>query len=344
MNICDYVENNSEKIEEINVLDAIVLTRLSYLHLEDITVKYPIKISNLSAILKDIKTNHNDKKLISLLEKSERFKDIEIVRFKHVEKIDIEEVFTGITILLPNNSLFIAFRGTGKNPYDFKEDMNMSYKNIPSCLEGVKYLEEEKKFNKLYISGHSKGGHIAMYAGAHTTFFIRVKIDKIFNFDGPGFLEVTNELNRMNSKIINYFPESSIVGRLMNSVGDIIPIKTKKQGIEAHNIYNWEIQDNNIIVGKLSNNSNLFHDECLNLLNVISKDKRETVINYLFNLMLKGEFKNIKDLDLIKLKELINNTPRLEKNEKDELMKFFKLLFKSLIPEIKPEKKKLVND
>ena len=337
MNIFDYIEKYNDKIDNINTLDAIIFTRLSYLHIEDLKIKLPIKVKDLITFEKDMKCNHNDAKLINLLSKSERFKDIVIKRYKYIEDRETEEVFKAITIEL-NNDLFIAFRGTGKNPIDFKEDMNMSFKIVPSCIEGVKYLEEEKKFNKLFISGHSKGGHIAVFASSHTTFFNKVKIEKVFNFDGPGHANITKEFKSIENKVINYFPEASIVGRIMNSVGEIIPIKTKKGGIEAHSIYNWEVKDNNLIKGELSKNSNLFHEECLNILKVIPKDKREIVINYIFSLMLKGEFKNIKELDLVKVKELINNTPKLEKNEKDELMKFFKVLFKCSMPELNYKK------
>ena len=342
MEIFDYIKINNKEITELNTIDIIILNRLSYLHLENISIDYPIKIIDLWKYLKELKPNHNDSILLECLIKSNRFNNIEIKRFKHIENHELEEVFTGITISLPNNNILVAFRGTGKNPYDFKEDMNMSFKNIPSCMEGVKYLEEEKNYHKMIVSGHSKGGHIAMFSGCYTTFFVKTKIEKIYNFDGPGFLTITNEVTRMKNKIINYFPETSIVGRIMNSVGEIKVIKTKKQGIEAHNIYNWEYSDNGLIEGELSKNSDLFHDETLNILNVISKEKRESVINHLFSLMLKGEIKNIKELDLAKAKELIDNTPHLEKNEKDELMKFFKIFFKCFIPEINP-KDKIIN-
>ncbi len=341
MNIFDYIINNNEELKEINTIDAIIFTRLSYLHLEEISNKLPMKISMMEDNLKDIKINHNDKKLISLLKDSNRFKDIVIERCKYIEDIDNVIVFKATTISLPHNSIFISFRGTGKNMYDFKEDMNMSYKEMPSSIEGVKYIEEEKKFNKLYISGHSKGGHIAMYAAAHTTFFNKVKIEKVYNFDGPGFLEIDKELNGIKSKIINYIPETSVVGRIMNSVGEIIPIKTKKQGLESHTIYNWEFKDNDVIVGELSKNTDLFHEECLNLLKVISKEKREIIINYLFTLMLKGEIKSIKELDLVKVKEIINKAPHLEKEEKTELMNFFKIFVKCAMPEM-PKKDDLI--
>ena len=333
MNIYDYIINTKdEKVKKINTIDAIVFTRLSYIHLEDIKDKLPMKISDICKYTKLIKISRNDKKLISLLKNSNRYKDIIIKRCKYIEDIDNVLVFKATTISLPDNTLFISFRGTGKNIYDFKEDMNMSFKEVPSCIEGTKYIEEEKKYRKLYVSGHSKGGHIAMYASAHTKFFTKTKIKKIFNFDGPGFLSLDKELKSIKSKIINYFPETSIVGRIMNSIGEIIPIKTTKEGIEAHSLYNWIVRDNDLIKGELTKNSNQFHEECLNILKVISKEKRKVIIDYVFTLMLKGEIKSLKELDLIKIKNIINNTPRLEKEEKDELLKFFKILIKCSMP------------
>ena len=325
MDIFDYVKNNNDELKEINVLDAIIFIRISYIRLENID-KLPIKIGDIEKYTKDIKINHNDLKLVNLLKNSNRFKKIIIKRQKYLEIIDKDLVFKATTICLPNNNLFIAFRGTSKNLYDFKEDMNMSYKEVPSSIEGVKYIEEEKGFNRLYIGGHSKGGHIAIYAASHTTFLNKIKIKKVFNFDGPGFLEIDKYLDSMKGKIINYFPESSIVGRLMNSVGEIIPIKTKKQGLEAHTIYNWEVNGNDLIKGKLTKNSDLFHNECLNIMEVISKEKREIIINYLFTLMLKGEIKSFKELDLVTVKRIISNTPHLEKEEKEVLLRFFKTL------------------
>ncbi len=340
MDIFDYIEKYQDELTELNTIDAIIFTRLSYIHLEDISDNLPITIKDIDKY-PDIKISRNDKRLINSLASSNRYKDIVINRCKYIEDIDKVIVFKATTISLPNNNIFIAFRGTGKNIYDFREDMNMSYMEIPSCIEGVKYIEEEKKFNKLYISGHSKGGHIAMYAASHTTFFNKIKLEKVYNFDGPGFLEISKELKTIQSKIINYFPESSIVGRMMYSIGEIIPIKTLKQGIEAHSIYNWEIENNDLISGKLTSNSDLFHEECLNILKVISKEKRENIINHVFTLMLKGEIKSIKELDLVKVKEILNNTPHLEKEEKDELVKFFKVFIKCSMPEVIHKNNKL---
>ena len=50
-----------------------------------------------------------------------------------------------------------------------------------------------------------------MYAASHTTFFNKVRIIKVFNFDGPGFLTVSKELKSIENKIVNYFPDLALL-------------------------------------------------------------------------------------------------------------------------------------
>ncbi len=329
MNIYNYIENISDKeISEVSTLDALIFTRISYIHFECIQNQLPIKIQELSQFLKDIHTTKQDTKLINYLSKTKRFRNIVIDRCQNISNPSNDEMFTAITINLGNDVVFIAFRGTTRNIYDFKEDMNMSFKIVPSCYDALDYLEKERKKRKIYIGGHSKGGHLAMYAASHASFSVRHKIVKIYNFDGPGFLTIDKHLMKIQNKIINYFPEGSIVGRIMHNISPIIAIKTTKSGIEAHNIYNWKVENNNLVVGQLNKKSDEFHEECLKVLEVISKEKRENVINYLFTLMLKGEIKNIKELNLTKIKEIVNQAPHLLRNEKDELLNFFKIMLK----------------
>lgn len=335
MNIFDYIiSTKNEKLVELNTLDALIFTRLSYIHFEKITDKLPITINNLSNHLKDIHPSKLDKELIRLLKESKRFCDITIIRCRHISNSLQEEEFTAITILLPNKDKFISFRGTSKKLYDFKEDINMSFKEVPSSIDALKYLKEETKYHKLYLGGHSKGGHLAMFAASHINYFKALRINKIYNFDGPGFLEIDKSLKQIKNKIINYFPEGSIVGRIMLNPTPIIAIKTNKQGIEAHNLYNWKVEDNALVVGKLSSKSNEFHNICLHLLEVISKEKREMVINYIFLLIQRGEIKSIKELKITKIKAIINKSPHLLKEEKEELLKFFKILIQCSIPKI----------
>ena len=335
MNIYNYIINSkNQEFIEINTLDALIFTRLSYIHFEELIDKLPINIHDLYDYLEYIHVGKLDKKLINLLKNSNRFKNIIISRCNHISDIESEEEFTAITIDLPNKNKFIAFRGTTKKIYDFKEDMNMSFKEIPSSFDAVKYLQEEKKYHNLYLGGHSKGGHLAMFAASHIGYFKQRKIDKVYNFDGPGFLEIDKKLRQIKDKIVNYCPESSIVGRIMFNPSPIVPIKTNKEGIEAHNLYNWKVESDNLVIGKLSNKSNEFHNKCLNIIKVIPNEKREMIIDYIFLLIKKGEIKSIKELNINKIKMIINKSPHLLKEEKEELIIFFKILIKCSIPKI----------
>ena len=79
-NIYDYIKNNNNEIEEINVVDAMILSRLSYVHIEEMKDKLPLTIEQLSNYVSSIKINSHDKKLIEMLSNSNRFKLMSIRR------------------------------------------------------------------------------------------------------------------------------------------------------------------------------------------------------------------------------------------------------------------------
>jgi len=332
-NIYNYVlEYQNEEIKEINTIDAMVFARLSYLHLEEVQDKLPVKIKDLNSVIEHLKTNSYDKKLVELVSNAKRFKELEIERCHYILDKERECQFFAITIILPNNEAFISFRGTNRNIIGYKEDLNMSYMTIPAQEEAVNYLNSELSFKKYYLGGHSKGGNMAMYAGIYAKYMRRSKIKKIFNFDGPGFLELDDKFYLMRKKIINYFPECSIVGRLMQNDNYINAIKVSKSGIEAHNLYNWKVIRDDLEYGLLSCNSDAFHESCLKLLSVIDKEKRKIIIDYLFLLVLKGEIKSIKELTMEDVKKIVNNVPKIEKKDKEELLNFMKSFMKMLLP------------
>ena len=139
----------------------------------------------------------------------------------------------------------------------------------------------------------------------------------------------------MKDKIINFFPETSIVGRMMYNDNTIYAVKTFKEGIEAHNIYNWIIDNNNLKIGKLKKISNDFKFVCDHILESIPNNRKKVIINYIYALMLKGEISNIKELNIKKIKLLLDESPKLTIEEKKELINFFKILIKASIPKIK---------
>lgn len=330
-NIYDYIKENRNMIEkDINVLDALVFSRLSYIHWENIIDKLPMTIKESSKHLDDIKTNSHDKKLIMLLKDNPRFKNISIIRCKYVLDKAIEEQFMAITIQL-SQAIFISFRGTNRNVIGYKEDLNMSYMEIPSRIDALDYLNSEKWSKTIYIGGHSKGGNLAMYAAMNTNFFRRKAIKQVYNFDGPGFLKIDYKFQRMKNKILNYFPESSVIGRFLYNDAPINTIVSKKMGIKSHNIYNWGIESNDFLYGVLTKNSNNFHNACLHILENLAPDKRKIIVDYLYSIMTKSKVRNIKNLSIEDIRKMINHVPKITKEEKKEVIAFIKSFMKCLI-------------
>ena len=330
-NIYDYILNYQNKeIDEITPVDAMIFARISYIHFENIIDKIPMKLSELVFYLDAIKTNAKDKKLIEMLSSTKRFQNIEVIRCQNILDNKKEEQFLAITLSL-GKTLFIAFRGTSKNIIGYKEDLNMSFMTIPSQLDALKYVNEEKGIKPIYLGGHSKGGNLAMYAGIHANVIKSKLIKKIYNFDGPGFLELDNKFYKIKKKIINYYPENDIVGMLMKNDNKFIPIVSNKKGIEAHNMYHWSIINDDLELGEIKENSLQFHDACIKLIDNINITKRKIIIDYIFELVMQGEIKGVKELKLEDIKKYINNVPKIDKDDKELLMQFMKCFFKCLI-------------
>ena len=326
--IFDYILNNNKELVRINYVDALIFSRLSYIHIEDLRNKLPFTINDLNNYINLIKVSSMDKKLLNLLAKSNRFKKIIIKRCESIIDEKKVEQFCAVTFSLPNKNIFIAYRGTDKSIVGLKEDINMSYMIVPSQVDAVNYLNKENGYNSIYLGGHSKGGNLSMYALIKTNLLNRLRIKKVFNFDGPGFLSLDTDFLKVRNKIESFYPNCSIVGRLMYNNSKKIVFKTSKKGLEGHNIYNWIIKDNEFIKTDFLKISNEFMESTNNLLNKINIKRREYIINSILSIMNKEKIDLIKKEGIGKIKSIILDIPDITKEEKIVLIDYLKLIIK----------------
>lgn len=188
----------------------------------------------------------NDIKLIKLLILSSRFN--ELVVSDCVENVDKKtfEQFGAVVIDLGFEK-YISFKGTDKSIIGIKEDLDMSYKDIPSQKEALRYFEyiSDKYTDNFILGGHSKGGNIALYSAIYTSFDKQDRIDKIYNFDGPGFLpEVLNYVGYDNilNKIITILPTSSVIGLLLNRKEKVKLVSSSNFFVMQHDLYSFEVK------------------------------------------------------------------------------------------------------
>ena len=202
-NVCDYIKWRGDinfEQSKFNEIDNLILSRFSYFPFDKIieeneivTIKELSKrfqkqdVTKLPILWKD------DVDLFPLIGESKRFG--ELLATKYINKIDPEQEkqFAAITVLMPDDTIFISYRGTDNTIVGWKEDLNMSFKShIASQLSAKKYLEmiaKEYSDKKIRIGGHSKGGNIAVYAATFVSQEIKDRIINVYNNDGPGFCD-----------------------------------------------------------------------------------------------------------------------------------------------------------
>lgn len=176
-----------------------------------------------------------------------RYQDIKLVGY--IDIVDEAEImqFAALTFVLPDGSIYVAFRGTDDTIIGWKEDLRLGFKTpVPAHIYAQKYFCEAASVfdGGIRTGGHSKGGNIAMWAASHCPAGVQSRIIMVYNNDGPGFLpEVMRELSYINiaDRIITFVPQSSIVGAILEQSPICQIIKSNETAIMQHDPLSWEV-------------------------------------------------------------------------------------------------------
>lgn len=172
---------------------------------------------------------------------SKRYQEFEIGFFEECFSKKKETQYFAATFRL-NKDYFIIFRGTDNSIIGWKEDFNMSFMdNIYSQELAKKYSKKiiSKFKGNFYISGHSKGGNLAIYSYFNLPKRSKKKVINIFNFDGPGFRNEDFDLS--DPKIKKFILKDDYIGVLMDTFKNYKIIKSSKINLGGHNALTWEI-------------------------------------------------------------------------------------------------------
>ena len=183
----------------------------------------------------------NEEEFDSLIESIKVEKNI----FKDVCFLNIENSLTGnkectenlvnMTLKYKNNLIFV-FKGTS-GTYEWVDNVRGTYvSDTKRQIKALKYYDKMYKLyadsvDKIYITGHSKGGNKAQYIGV-----LRgedSKIKHVYSFDGQGFNDLFFEkykdlIKKNKKKITSISNENDFVNIIMKlAVGNKIYIKSK---------------------------------------------------------------------------------------------------------------------
>ena len=187
------------------------------------------------------------KKMFEAMAETARFGDCRMHHFIALTDEDASMQFSAMCVDLPDDTMAVVFRGTDNTLVGWREDFNMSYQTrVPGQQAAAYYLSKAAKLTDrpLRLMGHSKGGNLAVYAGAHVPESIQNRIESIWSYDGPGMnLEISRSegYGRIRDKIRSYIPQTSIIGLLMEYYKPYTVVHSTAKGLEQHDPMSWQV-------------------------------------------------------------------------------------------------------
>lgn len=303
-NIIHYAETELAPFSEkpFSEVDSLILSELAYLQMDDI-VAPPSRIAptvRLRDLFRAEYFGHlfegtfspdDNKTLLCAAAASPRFRDIELAHCVHAFDTEAELQFFAVTFLLPDGTVYVAFRGTDGTLVGWKEDFNMAYQYpVPAQEQGAAYLNTVGALTHgpIRVGGHSKGGNLAVYAAMNALSSVRGRITDIYSHDGPGFLQSVIKsaaFSGVVDRIRKTIPESSLIGMLLQSQEAYSVVKSDRFWVLQHDPFSWTVEDGAFVSVPALSDSAVYFDRTIGAwLESISEERRRLFIDTMFDL------------------------------------------------------------
>ena len=326
-------------------IDAAILSQVAYWNMDGIVPEDPKETMSMtalcqSAVLEELPPycSEEDRTLKELLGTAERFKDLTLSGF--VNEIDPEQEtqFAAVTFSFGKKKQFVAFRGTDDSLAGWKECMDLAYyEEVKAQQKAVRYLEQIAAVTRgeLYIGGHSKGGNLAVYAGAFCPDKINHRIMAIYNFDGPGFNQkvLEKDLFKKNQyRVHTFLPQDSLVGMLLiHQEAYQVVHSNASNGISQHHLVTWECGPKQFVYAqKLTEAGENTGETIREWLDSMSYEEKQHFIAVLYDLV--DEYKTVGQLFTAKnLYKVMQEYRGMDKDKKKIVADAVGILRKSLV-------------
>ena len=355
--IFDYIKWRGDldfNLVPFNTVDNIILSQLSYIHLDNIVPSpeskgrititeaeylFTQEINKPNSSIKQTLLFKEDPDFIKALGSSKRFGNCELCAYVNNVDDEQEKQFSSLCIIIGDGSSFISFRGTDSTFTGWKESFNMSFSDtVPAQLEAVHYLEKIAHNIKgsLRIGGHSKGGNLAIYAAAFCNKKVQHRIKAIYSNDAPGFhsrIIESKGYKKIKGCIQLFIPHSSIIGLLLKHEDDYTVVKSSQSGLMQHSLYSWEITHNDIIqIDHISKSSRFVDMTIKEWIAELDYEQRQKFIEALFTILCASQAKSTNDLTHDWLKStahIIQSLGNIDESIKRNITKALTSLFRS---------------
>ena len=257
-NMLDYIkEFGHVSFEEraFSEIDALVLTELEYLPLEKVVPSDEngetfVTVKDTAEYMKEHKQELFDENPMMITEERHEVSQViaEAPRYQALKFFgvvsewdkDTTKQFAAITVEVEPSVRLVIFRGTDDTLIGWKEDFLMTYSPLVAAQTDAKeYLAKQASLfdGDLMVSGHSKGGNLAIYAAATQEEDVQLRIVDIFCFDSPGLHRSVLETKGYKNIVplaMRYIPQDSLVGLMLESEVPYVIVNSNARGAMQH--------------------------------------------------------------------------------------------------------------
>lgn len=320
-NIFDYIAwrgDLSFSKDSFNEIDALIFAVLSYL---DWDIKYaretniavapifqsisePMLAQNAHATSNGLIDREQVLKMLTILSHTARFSQVKALNYQYKYDEDVTLQFAAISFLLPNDELVVSFRGTDDTLVGWKEDLNMSYAPFVPAQEEARCYSEDiaDKFPQslIHITGHSKGGNLAIYAASNANYSVKSRLLGVYNNDGPGFHREflqTEAYQSVSHLFHTFIPNSSIVGMLLEHEEAYQVISSSAKAFLQHAPLSWEVIGTKFVYLEERSALGKYSDAVIsNWLATCSSSEKAEFIDALFDILASGRAKSLSEI------------------------------------------------
>lgn len=259
-NLIDYLEKVKELTfdqEPLNILDKVCINEIGYLTYEKwLTVSELQKTINLHDYVegKDLNLDYSfmvTKERVKLAEamvRSRRFAGLNLSNYRSVLDKEVEKQFAAMIFSLPElDYQQIVFRGTDDSVIGWKEDFQLTYsREISAHRSALAFLSEylPNLSGHITVSGHSKGGNLALYSAVQSSPALREQIAELLLLDSPGLMKSLLEkpsYQELKAKMTVIRPQDSVVGVMLYWDQAVQLVAAEGIGFAQHNALTWEV-------------------------------------------------------------------------------------------------------
>lgn len=325
-NLMTYMAHQGQedfKTLPINELDICILNELAYLPIG----KVDERLKKTMVALVDVIDRYNregdeldpsfmvTKKRLALMDAvatSPRFANLSLGYYVNDIDVDYEKQFAAVVMTLPEiKHTQIIFRGTDDSLIGWKEDLNMTYRReIPAQRSALNYLTDilSDMSETVILSGHSKGGNLAIYAASFVSETYQEQIRSVYAFDAPGLHEQALETagyKAIRDKIKAYQPRESVVGVMLSSDVEATIVESEAKGLAQHDPFYWQVEAGQFQTCEKPSPLSLSLEKTFaQWMETYSKTELKTMIDTFFDLFFSLGIDSLDDLGKDNLKQI----------------------------------------